>query len=275
MLWNWCNGSVICEYYAAVQTSYWSMADVTFSTVDDMLCINLPHRSLVTTMRRVIAAIPTLQHPSLSLYCQVTSYPDRLIDWMMDWMLCKIHCLCVFVNITKHCMLTYWNVWYILIFLIIIIIIQWLNFSLLQHSLTYSNTTAPVCIVLIVHCVGTIQSYVIYSNDLFSNYHNTLTLPPPPLPSPLFCISVWACVCVCVRCTFRKKTNHNFSLPEIKKGKWKSTQTIFYNNFANTYHDLFFWYATFFFFIYIYIHLYALCWVTRSTYVSEQQMIVS
>ena len=125
-----------------------------------------------------------------------------------------------------------------------------------------------------MHCVGTIQSYIIYSNDLFFNYRNILTLLPPPLPSPLFCISVLACVCVCVRCTFRKKTNHNFSLPEIKKGKRKGTRTIFYNNFANTYHDLFFWYATFFFFVGVYIHCYALCWVKRSTYVSEQQMIL-
>lgn len=109
----------------------------------------------------------------------------------------------------------------------LIIIIQWLNFSLFQHSLTYSNTTAPVCIVLIVHCVGTIQSYIIYSNDLFFNYHNILTLLPPPLPSPLFCISVWECVCVCVRCTFRKKTNHNFSLPEIKKESEKVHKQFF------------------------------------------------
>jgi len=69
----------MCEYYA-VQTSYWSMADVTFSTVDDTLRKNLPHRSLITITRTAIAATPTLQHPSLSLYCRVASYPDRLID---------------------------------------------------------------------------------------------------------------------------------------------------------------------------------------------------
>jgi hypothetical protein len=49
----------MCEYYA-VQTSYWYLADVTFSTVVDMLCKNLLYHSLITIMRRVIEATPTL-----------------------------------------------------------------------------------------------------------------------------------------------------------------------------------------------------------------------
>jgi len=81
-------------------------------------------------------------------------------------------------------------------------------------------------------------------------------------------------VCVCVRCTFIKKTNHNFSLPEIKKESERVHEQFFIT--ISPIRTMTYFFGTQLFFGGdICIHLYALCWVTRSTYVSEQQMIVS
>ena len=245
MLWSWSNSSVVCVYYA-VQTSYWSMADVTFSTVDDTLCKNLPHHSLITIMRRVIEATPTLQHPSLSLYCKVTSCPDRLIDWMIDWMLCNIHCLCVFVNITKHCMR---HILECLIYINFFLLLLLFNGLIFHCSSTALRILTPLhqfasfllCIVWAPysHILYTAMIYfsitIIFSHYYHHHYrHHCFAL-------------VCESACACVWDAHLERKLITISLyQKWKKGKWKSTQTIFYNNFDITYHDLFFWYATFF-----------------------------
>lgn len=54
-----------------------------------------------------------------------------------------------------------------------------------------------------------------------------------------------ACACVWGAHLVRKLITISL-YQKLKKKESENTQTIFYNNFTVTYHDLFFWYATFF-----------------------------